>query len=91
MLDVKVIREKTEWVCARLAARNAGDEVNIQEIIALDDARRKNLSEVEVLRANRNKVSKEIGVLMAETLWSTEEGCRLSSRIHTIHSIHENL
>lgn len=66
MLDVKVIREKTEWVSARLAARNAGDEANIQEIIALDDARRKNLSEVEVLRAHRNKVSKEIGVLMGK-------------------------
>lgn len=66
MLDVKIIREKTDWVSARLAARNAGDEVHIQEIINLDEARRKILSEVEALRAQRNRVSKEIGVLMGK-------------------------
>lgn len=66
MLDVKIIREKTEWVKARLAARNAGDETKVQEIIDLDDARRKNLAEVEALKAQRNQVSKQIGVLMGQ-------------------------
>ena len=32
MLDIKTIREKTDWVCARLAARNAGDESKVREI-----------------------------------------------------------
>lgn len=68
MLDVKVIREKTDWVCARLAARNAGDETKIHEILTLDDARRKNIAEVETLKAQRNKVSKEIGALMGKKL-----------------------
>ena len=66
MLDVKVIREKTDWVRARLAARNAGDEAKIQQILDLDDARRKNLAESEALKAQRNKVSKEIGALMGQ-------------------------
>ena len=66
MLDIKTIREKTDWVCARLAARNAGDDAKLKEIIALDDERRKKLAEVENLKAQRNKVSKEIGALMGK-------------------------
>ena len=68
MLDIKTIREKTDWVCARLAARNAGDESKVREILALDEVRRKNLAESERLKSIRNKVSKEIGMLMGKKL-----------------------
>ena len=66
VLDIKLIREKTEFVCSRLAARGAGDESKIDEILKLDEQRRKSLAEVETLKSLRNRVSKEIGALMGQ-------------------------
>ena len=66
MLDIKLIREKTDFVKQRLATRGAGDETKIDELLKLDEARRKTLAEVETLKAERNKVSKEIGALMGQ-------------------------
>ncbi|MCF7763485.1 MAG: serine--tRNA ligase [Verrucomicrobia bacterium] len=66
MLDIKLIREQPEFVRERLATRGAGDEAKIDEILSLDEQRRKLLNEVEALKATRNRVSKEIGALMAQ-------------------------
>lgn len=66
MLDIKLIRESMETLRARLAARGGGDETKLADLIALDDERRKWLAEVETLKAQRNRVSKEIGALMAQ-------------------------
>ena len=66
MLDIKLIREKTDFVRARLATRGAGDEAHIDELLKLDEQRRKLLAEVEGLKSARNRVSKEIGALMAQ-------------------------
>jgi len=66
VLDIKLIREKTDFVRARLATRGAGDEAHIDELLKLDEQRRKLLAEVEGLKSARNRVSKEIGALMAQ-------------------------
>ena len=66
MLDIKLIREKPDFVRQRLASRGAGDEKHIDTILQADELRRKALSEVESLKATRNRVSKEIGVLMGQ-------------------------
>lgn len=66
MLDVKLIRERPDFVRERLATRGAGDQSKVDEILALDEKRRSLLSEVETLKAQRNRVSKEIGALMAQ-------------------------
>jgi seryl-tRNA synthetase len=66
VLDIKLIREKPDFVRARLATRGAGDEVRIDELLKLDEQRRKILTEVETLKAQRNRVSKEIGALMGQ-------------------------
>ena len=66
MLDIKLIREKPDFVRQRLATRGAGDEAKIDELLKLDEQRRKALAEVETLKAQRNKVSKEIGALMGQ-------------------------
>ena len=66
MLDIKLIREKTDFVRQRLATRGAGDEAKIDELLKLDDARRKTLAEVETFKSLRNRVSKEIGALMGQ-------------------------
>jgi seryl-tRNA synthetase len=66
MLDIKLIREHADKVRQRLATRGAGDEGRIDEVLFYDDQRRKLLVEVESLKAQRNRVSKEIGALMGQ-------------------------
>lgn len=64
MLDIKLLREKPDFVRERLATRHGGDEAKVAEVLALDDQRRSALAEVEQLKARRNATSKEIGALM---------------------------
>jgi seryl-tRNA synthetase len=71
MLDIKLIREKPDFVKERLATRGAGDEARVGDVLTLDEKRRQILKEVENLKALRNKVSKEIGALMGQK--KTEE------------------
>ena len=66
MLDIKLIREQPDHVRERLAVRGAGDDGKISEVLDLDEQRRRALMEVEQLKAERNKVSKEIGALMSQ-------------------------
>jgi seryl-tRNA synthetase len=66
MLDIKLIRERPDFVRQRLATRGAGEEARIDEVLKLDEQRRKFLTEVEALKAQRNRVSKEIGALMGQ-------------------------
>ncbi len=66
VLDIKLIREKPDQVRDRLATRGAGDEKQIDPILSLDGQRRKALVEVETLKSQRNRVSKEIGALMGQ-------------------------
>ena len=61
MLDIKLIRENPELIKQRLATRGRGDESRVAEIAALDEKRRKLATESDGLKAERNKVSKEIG------------------------------
>ena len=66
MLDIKLIREKNDFVRQRLATRGVGDENKIDELLQLDEQRRKSLAEAEALKSQRNRVSKEIGVMMGQ-------------------------
>lgn len=66
MLDIKLIRERPDFVRQRLATRGAGEEARVDEVLRLDEQRRKLLNEVEALKAQRNRVSKEIGALMGQ-------------------------
>ena len=73
MLDIKLIREQAEHFRERLSARGAGDESKIAEVLNFDEARRKGLAEVEQLKADRNRVSKEIGTLMGQKKFEEAE------------------
>ena len=66
MLDIKLIRERPDFVRQRLSTRGEGDEKQIDRILDWDAQRRKKLAEVESLKARRNRVSKEIGALMGQ-------------------------
>ena len=59
MLDLQLIRDQTEAVGAALSRR--GIEPPLGEIVRLDRERRNLLTDVETLKAERNRVSKEIG------------------------------
>ncbi|WP_129627506.1 serine--tRNA ligase [Candidatus Oscillochloris fontis] len=62
MLDIKLIREQPDLVRAGL--RRRGDNpAQVDAILALDERRRALIKEVEVLKAERNVVSKEISKL----------------------------
>jgi seryl-tRNA synthetase len=66
VLDIKLIREQPDFFRERLTTRGAGDEAKIGKLLGIDELRRKLLAEVEELKAQRNRVSKEIGALMAQ-------------------------
>lgn len=61
MLDIRLIREKPDFVRERLATRSGGDETRIDNVIAIDAERRKTETELQRLQAERNRFSKEIG------------------------------
>jgi seryl-tRNA synthetase len=61
MLDIRLIREKPEFVRERLATRGGGDEAKIDQLLEIDAARRKDETALQQLQADRNRLSKEIG------------------------------
>lgn len=60
MLDLKLIRENTEEVIARLSKRG-GDYQYLYDVVKKDEERREALHEVESLKAKKNEVSRLIG------------------------------
>jgi seryl-tRNA synthetase len=58
MLDLKFIRSNLDKVKAAVEAK--GESVNVDEYIKLDEERRGLLGKVDALKAERNRVSKEI-------------------------------
>jgi seryl-tRNA synthetase len=65
MLDIRLIREKPDFVRARLATRGGGDEAKIDEVLRADAERRKLETALQQLNADRNRLSKEIGKKIA--------------------------
>lgn len=61
MLQVNFIRENKERVLAGLAKRNKDFTAQVEEILQLDDARKKAQNELDNNLAEANKLSKEIG------------------------------
>ena len=61
MLDIRLIREKPDFVRERLATRGGGDEAKIDEILREDAERRRKETGLQQLQAERNRLSKEIG------------------------------
>ena len=80
MLDIKLIRDQSDFVRQRLATRGAGDEAQIEALLKLDEQRRKLLAEVETLKAQRNRASKEIGALMGQKKTAEAEAKKKETR-----------
>ncbi len=66
MLDIKYIKENPEDVIERLARKGKDAREDIACILELDGQRRAMIAETEALKAEQNKVSKEIPKLKKE-------------------------
>ena len=77
MLDIRLIREKPDFVRERLAMRGGGDEAKIAEVLRVDAERRKIETRLQRLQADRNRLSKEIGAKRAHNEPSEELEARV--------------
>ena len=67
MLDIKFVRENPEIVKQNIRNKFQDEKlVLVDKVLKYDQENRDIKKEVEALRANRNKISKQIGVLMAQ-------------------------
>ncbi|WP_276502993.1 serine--tRNA ligase [Terrimonas pollutisoli] len=66
MLQLQVLRQNPDWVKERLAIKHFKDLTLVDEIIVLDDQRKKSQLEFDNTQSKINATSKEIGQLMAK-------------------------
>lgn len=89
MLQVQFIRQHKEEVLERLALKQFKELHLIDEILALDDSRRKLTVEYDETKAQANTLSKEIGKLMSQGQKEEAEARKssvseLNARLHPI-------
>lgn len=61
MLDIRLIRERPDFVKERLAIRGGDDAARIDDVLRVDGERRKAETALQQLNADRKRLSKEIG------------------------------
>ena len=67
MIDIKFLRENPDVVRENIKNKFQDEKLPlVDEIIKLDEARRTNQQEADEIRAHKNKISKEIGAMMAQ-------------------------
>ena len=80
MLDMKFLRENPEIVKENIRKKFQDQKLPlVDEVIALDAELRRYKTEADTLRANRNKLSKQIGALMAQK--KTEEAEAVKAQV----------
>jgi seryl-tRNA synthetase len=63
MLDIRLIREKRDFVRERLATRGGDDAAKVDDVLKVDAERRKTETELQQLQAEHNRLNREIGAL----------------------------
>ena len=67
MLDMKFVRENPDAVKENIKKKFQDEKLPlVDEVIALDAQRRANIQEADQLRADRNRLSKQVGMLMGQ-------------------------
>ena len=67
MLDIKFVRENPEVVKQNIRNKFQDNKLElVDKVLELDKENREIKQEVEALRAERNKISKQIGALLAQ-------------------------
>ena len=82
MIDIKLVRKEPERVKELLSRRDPVYAERIDELLAVDRERRTLLTEIEQLKAKRNKLSKEIGNLFREG--KKEEALQIKAEVEDI-------
>jgi seryl-tRNA synthetase len=90
MLDIKLIREQTDFVKEKLSLRGNYSDV-LDRIFRLDKERRIILQEAEKLKNLRNKVSQEIAVLKKKGSDASEKISEMKKTSDEIKSLDEKL
>jgi len=80
MIDIKLIRSNPEFVKERLSTRDKAFSKMIDEILAVDEERRSLIRELEDLKADKNRLSKQIGLLFREG--KKEEAEKAKEEVH---------
>src|SRR5687767_8918432 len=62
MLDIRLIREQTDAIKARLANRRGNTSEQIDAVLSCDVRRRQTETRLQQLQADRNRISKETGI-----------------------------
>ena len=77
MLDIKFLRENPDVVKENIKKKFQDSKLPlVDEVIALDEELRQNKKRADDLRANRNKVSKSIGMLMGQKKFEEAEAAK---------------
>jgi len=63
MLDIRLIREKPDFVRSRVATRGGDDAMKIDQVLGVDIERRKTETVLQQLNAERKSLSKQIGIM----------------------------
>ena len=80
MLDIRFVRENPDVVKENIKKKFQDEKLPlVDEVITLDEEKRAVQKKADELRANRNKISKEIGNLMAQG--KKEEGMALREQV----------
>jgi seryl-tRNA synthetase len=87
MLDIRLLREDPSSVKTRLALRAGQFSELVDQILAIDSRRRESETRLQHLRAERNRLSKEIGMLKKNGGDSSE----LEAQVKTFASEMEEL
>lgn len=66
MLDIRLLREQSDFVKTRLGLRGASLDAVIDEVLGCDAGRRAAETRLQTLQAERNKFSREIGRLRSQ-------------------------
>jgi len=66
MLTINLIREKKDFIIERLKIKNFEAEDILDKIISLDSSRREIQLKSDMMQAEMNRISKEIGAMMKE-------------------------
>ena len=77
MIDIKFLRENPEVVKENIRRKFQDAKLPlVDEVIALDEELRQNKKRADDLRANRNKISKSIGMLMGQKRFEEAEAAK---------------
>jgi seryl-tRNA synthetase len=80
MIDIKVLRENPESVKENIKRKFQDDKLPlVDDVVELDVKKREVLGEAQALRADRNRLSKEIGALMGQG--KKEEAMKIKEQV----------